>query len=452
MSTADGTYFDRELETTPWEEIRSGTFEKAQQQIARVYATSDFYRRRFDEAGVRPNDIRVPDDMTRLPFFDKEAERQSQEEAPPFGAHLCVDPDEVVQIHASSGTTGRPTFFALTANNVQTWDRIMGRTFYTMGMRAHNVYALLGNLSMFVGGIPALTAAESIGASVIPIGATAGTQRTLELIRDLGATMIGMTPSFAVYLAELVESLLGISARDLHIRRMMVGGEPGGQIPAVRKQIQDAWGCEIRDLMGIGEFAGAMWSESDDEDGMHFCAQEEVFLELIDPDTEEPMPFEDGAVGEVVYTAVEREATPMVRFRSHDHVQVRMSAVPSGRTAPRVVTLGRTDDMVIVRGINVFPSAIRDVVASFVPQTTGHIQVVLEKPGPIVTPPLRVEVEVSGDVEEADQPQLARQIVDRLKSQLNFKADVGFIPEGSVSRTSLKTDYFRRLWEDDAAS
>ncbi len=445
----DGTYYDRELETTPWEQVQQATFEKAQRQIERVYERSVVYRERFDEAGVKPADVRVPEDLAQLPFFDKEVERESQDRFPPFGGHLAVDPVDVVRVHASSGTTGRPTFFALTARDLDTWNRIMARSFYTMGMRDDDVYALLGNLSMFVGGIPALTATESLGATALPIGATAGTQRTLELMRDLGTTLLGATPSFAVYLAELVEQLLGIPARELGLRRMMVGGEPGGQIPAVREQIEEAWGCEIRDVMGIGEFAGAMWAESDDRDGMHFCGQAEIHLELIDPDTAEPIPFEDGATGELVYTAVEREAVPMIRFRSHDHVLVRTREVPSGRTAPRVTTLGRTDDMLIVRGINVFPSAVRDVVASFAPRTTGHIQIVLDNPGPIVSPPVPVEIEVADDLGSDERETLADQIADRVRQQLNFRAEVRFIPAGSLPRTSLKTDYFKRLWEGD---
>jgi phenylacetate-CoA ligase len=349
---------------------------------------------------------------------------------------------------ASSGTTGVPTFFGLTAADWRTWDTMLGRTFYTAGMRPSDRYAVLGNLSMFVGGVPALTGAASVGVTVVPIGATAGTERTLELIRATGTNIIGMTPSFAVYLGELVREILGIDAKDLGLRMVTVGGEPGGQIPAVRQQISDVWGCPVRDVMGLGEFCGAMWAESDDESGMHFCGLGEIHLELIDHETGEQKPFEDGADGELVYTSVEREAHPLIRFRSRDHVKVRLSETPSGRTAPRITTLGRTDDMLLVRGINVFPSAIRDVVASFVPETTGHIRVVLEKPGPIVSPPLPVEVEVADSVPEAARPELAERIADRLRSALTFRAEVRFIPEGTLPRTSLKTQYVRRAYED----
>jgi len=282
----------------------------------------------------------------------------------------------------------------------------------------------------------------------VPIGATAGTERTLELIQALGTTVMGATPSFAGYLGELVEKVLGLPAKDLGLRLLMVGGEPGGQIPAVRRQITDMWGCPVRDVMGMGEFAGAMWAESDDEAGMHFCAQAELHLELIDHETGQPKSFEDGADGELVYTAVEREATPLVRFRSHDHVKVQMAETPSGRTSPRITTLGRTDDMLLVRGINVFPSAVRDVVASFVPRTTGHIRIVLERPGPLVSPPLPVEVEVAGTVPPDAHAGLAAEVSDRVRSKLNFTADIRLIPEATLPRTSLKTQYIHKAYEE----
>lgn len=447
MGLMDGIYFDRELETKPWAEIQAMTFERAQRQIERVYRVSPHYRRKLDDAGVKPAAIRHPDDLARIPFFEKEEERSSQAAAPPYGDHLCADLTDVVRIHASSGTTGVPAFFALTAADVATWDTIMGRCFYTVGMRPTDTYALLGNLSMFVGGIPGLTGASAIGVTAVPIGATAGTERTLELIKALRTTVLGATPSFAAYLGELVERHLGLRATDLGVRLMTVGGEPGGQIPAVRDQIRSIWGCEVRDVMGMGEMAGACWAESADQSGMHFCGLAEIHLELIDHESGEPKPFEDGADGELVYTAVQRDATPLVRFRSHDHVLVKMHETPSGRTAPRITTLGRTDDMLLVRGINVFPSAVRDVVASFVPEVTGHIRIVLDRPGPLVQPPLPIEVEVAAVVAPDRRDDLSRRLAERIKSRLNFTPEVRLVDDGSLPRTSLKTQYILKTYE-----
>jgi phenylacetate-CoA ligase len=444
----DGTYYDRELETMPWEQVYALSFERTRQQIERVYALSPWYRRRFDEAGVHPDDIRHPEDLARVPFIEKDDERTSQEDAPPYGGHLCVAEHDVIRVHASSGTTGRPTFFAYTAEDLRTWDTIMGRTFYTTGMRPGDRYGVLGNLSMFSGGIPAVTAASSIGALGVPIGATAGTERTLELIKLLGVNIMGATPSFAVHLGEVVKKVTGQDAHSIGLRYLMVGGEPGGQIPALREQISDVWGCPVRDLMGIGEFAGGCWAESEDAAGLHFCGAPEIHLELIDSDTGEQKPLQDGASGELVYTAAVREATPLIRFRSHDHVVVHMDPVPSGRTAPRVVPLGRTDDMLLVRGINVFPSAVRDVVASFAPRTTGHIRLVLERPGPLVDPPLPIEVEVTSDVPADQHTQLADDLVASIRQRLHFNPQIRLVADGSLPRTSLKTQYLHKAYEE----
>jgi phenylacetate-CoA ligase len=442
----DDVYFERELETAPWEQIQGATFAAAKAQLARVYALSPYYRRMYDEAGIDPAAVVTPEDYARVPFFEKEDERESQRLSPPLGEHLCVDPVDVVRIQASSGTTGAPTFFAYTAADLRTCDTMIGRAFYTLGLRPRHVYGLLGNLSMFVGGVPALTACSAIGATAVPIGATAGTERTLELIRATGVNAIGLTPSFAVYLGERMPELIGITARELGIDVMMVGGEPGGQIEAVRRQIEELWGCTVRDVMGIGEIAGAFWAESGDCSGMHMCALNEVHIELIDHETLAPLAWEDGAIGEVVYTAVQREATPMVRFRSHDHVQVRMAPVPSGRTAPRVTTLGRTDDMLLVRGINVFPSAVRDVVAGFTPDTTGHMRIVLDRPGPLVSPPLPVEVEVADSVAAEDHDTLADRLSSAIRSKLHFTPEVRLVASGSLPRTALKTQYIHKAY------
>ncbi len=437
----DGTYYDRALETMAWPAVQERSLARAIRQVERVYESSPYYRRKYDAAGFHPADLRHSKDMSDVPFFDKEDERRSQEAHPPLGEHLCVDPMEVRRVHASSGSTGTPTFFALTEADLRTWDRVMGRAFYTAGVRENDVFGLLGNLAMFVGGVPVLTAVSSLGATVVPIGVTGGTERTIELMRHLGVTTIGATASFAVHLAGVVEEVLGLPACEMGVRRILMGGEPGAQIPAVRAQVASTWSCSVRDVMGIGEVAGAFWAESDDEEGMHFCGHDEVHVELVDPSTGAVVPFEDGATGELVYTAVERQATPVVRFRSRDHVLVRMAPTESGRTAPRITPLGRTDDMLIVRGVNLFPTAVRDVVGSFSPRTTGHIRIVIDEPGPSVSPPVEVEVEVGAAVPPPDRTGLAEEIQGAIRARLQVGTRIVLVDEGALPRTALKTSY-----------
>lgn len=444
---SDHDHHDEFLQRAPWPDVQSSLLAAAIAQLRRVFEVSPYYHRKLSAAGIDPAKITSAGQFARVPFFDKDEERRSQEADPPFGGHLCVPRDQLARVYASSGTTGTPTFFGLTAADLRTWRRLMARTFAVAGVRPGDVYGALGNFSMFVGGIPSLDAATEAGAMTVPIGVNAGTERTLELMRRLGVTVIGATPSFAVHLAEAAEKRFGAPAWALGLRLMLVGGEPGGQIPALRAQISDSWHCQIRDVMGVGEFAGTIWAESSDEAGMHFCALRELYVELIDPVSGELRPFGDGAEGELVYTAVQREASPLIRFRSRDHVRVSMSPTPSGRTAPRIITLGRTDDMLIVRGVNVFPSAVRDVAASFVPLTTGHIQIVLERPGPLVSPPLAVEVEVSDGVPADRQGQVSERLRTALRDRLHVNCDIRLVAAGALPRTATKTQYVRRGWE-----
>jgi phenylacetate-CoA ligase len=428
---------ESELETMPWEAVQQLTFQRLQRQVRRVHECSAYYRRHFAQAGFHPEDMRTTDDLARVPFTNKEDERLSQEAAPPFGAHLAVEAADVVRVHASSGTTGRRTFFALTAADVTSWDRIIARAFRTAGMRREDVYGMLGNMAMFVGGVPSLTAASALGATSVPIGVNDGTDRAIELLTELGVTVIGLTPSFALHLGE---RLAGATEAHRQLRMIMVGGEPGGQIQGIRERISDLWGCVVRDVMGIGEVSGSLWAESDDEAGMHFCGQLDVYVELINPDTGAPIAFQDGAVGELVYSTVSREATPMVRFRSHDIVEVLIGPVPSGRSSPRIRPLGRSDDMLIVRGVNVFPSAIRDVVASFSPETNGHLRILLDRPGPLASPPLAVEVEAEPAGHDGPSG-LAARIAAQVRARLAVSTAVTLVPVGSLSRSPVKSSY-----------
>lgn len=432
--------FDPEIEAMPWVEVQNRAFRSLGRQVERLYAINGYYRDKFDTAGFHPQMLKDFSDLASIPFFTKDEERISQETVPPFGGHLCVGRHDVMRVQASSGTTGVPTFFALTANDVGTWDRIMARTYFTMGLRREDTYAALSNLSLFAGGVPSLSAAALVGATVLPIGTGIATNRALELAKLLGATVLGLTPSYALYLGEELESHGVGAASDFGLTRLLIGGEPGGQIPGLRARIEELWQCPARDVMGIGEFAGAFWAESDDLAGMHFCGQREIFLEVVDPESGRSVDLANGAVGELVYSAIERDATPLIRYRSGDVVEVSLGPVPSGRTSPRVKVLGRSDDMLIVRGVNVYPSAVRDVVASHMPATTGHIRIVAGE-GTLAPSPLPVLVEVASDM---DVTELRRRLLADMRSRLSLSADIRFVYSGALPRTELKTQLLLR--------
>jgi phenylacetate-CoA ligase len=219
---------------------------------------------------------------------------------------------------------------------------------------------------------------------------------------------------------------------------MITAGEPGGGDPFVRKAIQDAFGCTIRESMGIGDVSLSVWAEDADEQGMHFMARGFVHVELINPESGEPMPWEDGAQGELVYTALERESMPLLRFRSRDHVVVNMATNPTGRSGPRIRCIGRTDDMLIVRGVNLFPTAVRSVLDSFNDQVSGIFSIRPSVAGVLQTPPLPVVVEVAHG-QAVDNPELARRIKDEIKARLLVTTQVRLVAHGSLPRETYKT-------------
>ncbi len=219
---------------------------------------------------------------------------------------------------------------------------------------------------------------------------------------------------------------------------MITAGEPGGGDPLIRGRIEEAFGCRVRESMGIGDISLSAWSEDEDGGGMHFMARDFVHVELIDPATGEPVPWAHGAEGELVYTALQREAMPLLRFRSRDHVVVNMEENPTGRTGPRIRCIGRTDDMLIVRGVNLFPSAIRSLLKDFAPDVAGHLQVRPRQQGVVQTPPLPVVVELARDV-STPPAGLAEKIAQEIRSRLLVTTDVRLVAYGTLPRETYKS-------------
>ena len=250
-----------------------------------------------------------------------------------------------------------------------------------------------------------------------------------------------LTPSYAAY---LVESALekGMDLRESSVESVLVAGEPGGGEAAFRAKLEEAWGARVTEAMGIGDIGPSLWGECEEQDGMHLGARGFVHPELIDPGTGEALELEDGAAGELVLTHLRHQAAPLLRFRTRDHVEVRTSPCPCGRTGPRVRCVGRTDDMLIVRGVNVFPSAVREVVSGFAPDVSGNVLVRPSAPGVKQEPPLPVSVELAQDA--SDDPLLAQAIRERIRAVLVVQTQVELVPWGSLQRSEYKSKLLER--------
>jgi phenylacetate-CoA ligase len=286
------------------------------------------------------------------------------------------------------------------------------------------------NAGPFVAGA-ALTALERLGLCHIPVG-TGNTERLLLAIELLKPEAVVLTPSYAAYLMETAD--LATSS----VTRVLVAGEPGGGEPAFRARLQEGWGATVTEAMGIGDIGPSLWGECEEQDGMHLGALGIVHPELIDPETGEARQLIDGATGELVLTHLSHRAAPLLRFRTRDHVRVSTTPCRCGRTGPRIRCIGRTDDMLIVRGVNVFPSAVRDAIATtFAPQVSGNVVVKPRTAGPKQDPPLPVSVELAPGV--SPDAQLARAIRERLRNLLVVQTDVELVPFGSVRRSEYKS-------------
>jgi phenylacetate-CoA ligase len=300
----------------------------------------------------------------------------------------------------------------------------------TAGQRIVTTY----NAGPFVAGA-ALAAFDRIGLCHIPVG-VGNTERLMLAIEQLEPQAVALTPSYAAHLAEWA------AERDLDlpgssVERLLVAGEPGGGEPAFRAQLEAGWGARVTEAMGIGDVGVSLWGECEEQDGMHLGARGFVHAELIEPETGAAVELADGATGELVLTHLRHRAAPLLRFRTRDHVEVRIGPCPCGRTGPRVRCIGRTDDMLIVRGVNVFPSAVREVVGEFVPQVSGHILVKPQARGVKQDPPLPVSVELARG--HAADASLADAIRERLRNVLVVQTRVELVPWGSLGRSDYKS-------------
>jgi phenylacetate-CoA ligase len=441
-------YLVPEIETATGTAIAAVQESKLARQLDYLFARSVFYQEKFAAAGLERSDFRGLSDLKNFPFTTKEELRESQAACPPLGKHVAADLEDVIRVHSSTGTTGNPSFVGITRNDARVWTAITARSFYTQGMRRSDIVIHAAGLTLFVAGLSSKDAVESIGAMFIPVG-TGASQKALMSIQQFRANAMHCTPSYAAYFAEWVRREAGLDPRDLGLQKLFCGAEPGAGIPAIRAKLEEAWGARVTEGLGNADMAPIIFSDCPEQSGMHFNAQEYVLAEIIDPDTSEILPIEKGVTGELVYTSLERECVPLLRFRTRDRVTVTDTVCPCGRTGFKLRCIGRTDDMLIVLGVNVFPSAVKDVVSSFYPQTTGEMEIVLEEPGPRVEPPLQVVAEFGPPARDLAALKLAME--RRLRSVLTIAAEVELVPAGSLPRYEMKSQLVRKAYESKAA-
>jgi phenylacetate-CoA ligase len=429
-----------EVETRPWDEQLELDDASYRTQLVYLFERSDFYREKLGAAGFSTaGDAGSLADVARLPLTEKRELRATCTTENPFGTHLCAEPSEIVRIYSTSGTSGAPSYIPLTAGDLDDWVTASARSYAASGVAAGERIVSTYNAGPFVAGA-ALAAFDRIGLCQIPFG-TGNTERLMLAVERLRPDAAVLTPSYAAHLVEWA-SERDFDLRGSSVQRVLVAGEPGGGEPTLRARLEDGWGAKVTEAMGIGDIGVSLWGECEEQDGMHLGARGFVHAELIEPETGVALELEEGATGELVLTHLQHRAAPLLRFRTRDHVQVWTSPCGCGRTGPRVRCIGRTDDMLIVRGVNVFPSAVREVVGAFAPEVSGHIVVRPQAPGVKQEPPLPVTVELAQGA--TAEPSLAEAIRERLRSVLVVQTRVDLVPWGSLRRSEYKSKLVER--------
>jgi phenylacetate-CoA ligase len=433
----DAKYWHKELETMdPEEREQRVILPKLRAQLKYAYEKAPLYRRKWDEAGVKPEDIRSLEDFEQIPFLTKEEMRQDQKENPPFGSYLCVPPEALQRVHGTSGTTGRPTAFGISKDDMERIAEAHARIMWGFGMRPHDMVFIGSFFSLYMGSWGALVGAERLGATCFPFGAgvPGQTERGIHWILETKPTVFYGTPSYSLYLAEMAKGMGIDPAKDFNFRILFFSGEPGAGIPSTKKRIEETYGGICIDSGSTAEMTPWMTNcECEFRQGMHLW-QDIVYAELVDPVSKKRVPY--GKEGVTVYTHLERTSQPMIRFWAGDISLWVNEPCPCGRTYPRLPKgiYGRADDMFVVRGENVYPSAIEDVIRGI--EGFGEeyrIIITREK----TMDELVIQAEYAKGVTPEGIPQLKQKLEHELKVR-GLRAVVQMMEPGSLERTEFK--------------
>jgi len=420
--------WEPQYEKMPREELEKLQLERLQQKVKYVYEKVPFYRAKFQETGVTPKDIKSLDDVTRLPFTSKTDFRDNY----PFGL-MAVPLSEVVRVHASSGTTGKPVVAAYNAKDIDTWSNLMARTLVSAGAHSGDIIQNAYGYGLFTGGLGFHYGGERLGAAVIPVS-SGNTKRQIMLIEDLGSTILACTPSYALILAETAWEM-GVDLASTQLRIAACGAEPWSE--NMRAEIEAKAGVTAIDIYGLTEVVGPGVScECPYKAGMHIW-EDHFLAEIVDPVTGEPLPY--GQQGELVLTTLTKEALPVIRFRTHDIVNLHPETCKCGRTMARMSKVqGRTDDMLIVRGVNVFPTQIESVLLS-IERVEPHYQIVVDRERHLDD--IEIWVEVS-DAVFSDEMRSLEELEGRVRAEmdsvLGISARIKLVEPKTITRSEGK--------------
>lgn len=430
-------------------EMRTIQLHKLAKLVARLYEGKPFWRDRMAKAGVRPDAIRTLDDFGRMvPVFDKLQRRKLAEDCDMdmlrvVDATIGVPVENLVLMAATSGTTGEPTPYPMTRHDIDWLSENLARMHWRIGVGPGDRIIHAFGLSMWLAGVPYSLFFQRSGACVFPVGAEGGSERILKFASLFRANVLACTPSLAEHLVAKAPEVLGRGVAELGIKRLFCGGEPGAGIPEVRRNLEASYGAPLSDHgAGFG-----ISCDHPEYQGMHHVADDTVLFELVDPETYGPVRFEDGARGLPVFTTLEGEGFLWFRETIGDVCQVFTEPCPCGATGFRYRIIGRSDDMLKVKGIIVYPAAIDGVIAGFVPRVTGEFRIVLDEPPPRVVPPLKIKIEYGEGLAEAELRGLAGEIEDRMKSRLKVAPRIDWVRPGTLERSMNKTRFIEKTYE-----
>ncbi len=425
-------YYNEQIETMDRESLRRLQSERLVHIVRYTYENVEFYRQRMDAAGVKPEDIRSIDDISRLPFMQKQDLRDYY----PFGTFAAPMKD-IVRFHASSGTTGKPIVAGYTQHDLECWSEGVARCLTAYGATKEDIIQVSYGYGLFTGGLGAHDGASRIGASVLPTS-SGNTSKQLMLMKDLGSTVLCCTPSYALFLAESIANDPEISLEDMKLRVGAFGAEPWTE--NMRKELEAKLGIKAYDIYGLTEVSGpGVGGECEYQDGTHLW-EDMFFPEIIDPVTLQPV--EPGQQGELVFTTLTKEGMPVIRYRTRDLTHLIYDKCRCGRTMVRMGRiLGRSDDMLIIRGVNVFPSQIESVILE-IPEFTGQYFVTVDRVNNVDTFQVEVELrpEFYGDA-MGKMLRLKDRLVGRLVSVLGIRPEIRIVEPNSIARSQGKAKH-----------